>query len=46
MPPLDLAGLRRGLASLDANDIALSARKGKVTVRAGKGDLYRASCRV
>jgi site-specific recombinase XerC len=29
-----------------ANKIALSARKGKVTVRAGKGDLYRASCRV
>jgi site-specific recombinase XerD len=28
-------------ASLDTNDIALSARKGKVTVRAGKGDLYR-----
>jgi integrase/recombinase XerC len=28
-------------ASLDTNDIVLSARKGKVTVRAGKGDLYR-----
>jgi site-specific recombinase XerC len=28
-------------ASLDTSDIALSARKGKVPVRAGKGDLYR-----
>jgi site-specific recombinase XerD len=28
-------------ASLDTDDVALSARKGKVTVRAGKGDTYR-----
>ena len=28
-------------ASLNTDDIALSARKGKVTVRAGKGDVYR-----
>jgi len=28
-------------ASLDAEDVALSARKGKVIVRAGKGDTYR-----
>ena len=28
-------------ASLDTDDVALSARKGKVIVRAGKGDTYR-----
>jgi integrase len=28
-------------AGLNTDDIALSARKGKVTVRAGKGDVYR-----
>jgi len=28
-------------AGLNTDDIALSARKGKVTVRAGKGDFYR-----
>jgi integrase/recombinase XerC len=28
-------------ASLNTDDLALSARKGKVTVRAGKGDVYR-----
>jgi site-specific recombinase XerD len=28
-------------ASLNTDDIALSARKGKVTVRGGKGDVYR-----
>ena len=28
-------------ASLDSDDVALSARKGKVIVRAGKGDTYR-----
>ena len=28
-------------AGLNTDDIALSARKGKVTVRAGKGDAYR-----
>src|SRR4029077_11494793 len=28
-------------ASLDADDVALSARKGKVIVHAGKGDTYR-----
>jgi site-specific recombinase XerC len=26
---------------LDTDDVALSARKGKVIVRAGKGDTYR-----
>ncbi len=29
-------------ASLDTGDVALSARKGKVIVRTGKGDTYRA----
>jgi site-specific recombinase XerD len=28
-------------ANLNTEDIALSARKGKITVRAGKGDVYR-----
>ena len=28
-------------ASLNTDDIALSARKGKVTIRGGKGDVYR-----
>ncbi len=35
-------GLRIGeLAALDTSDIAISARKGLVTVRRGKGDRYR-----
>lgn len=29
------------LAALDADDVAISARKGRVTVRSGKGDRYR-----
>lgn len=29
------------LAGLDAGDVAISARKGRVTVRSGKGDAYR-----
>jgi integrase/recombinase XerC len=36
------AGLRLSeLGALDMTDIALSARRGRVTVRAGKGDAYR-----
>jgi site-specific recombinase XerC len=36
------AGLRLSeLAALDMTDVALSARRGRVTVRAGKGDAYR-----
>jgi site-specific recombinase XerD len=36
------AGLRLGeLAKLDVEDVAVSARKGKVIVRSGKGDAYR-----
>lgn len=36
------AGLRLSeLAALDVSDVALSARRGRVTVRAGKGDAYR-----
>lgn len=35
-------GLRIGeLCGLDAEDVALSARKGRVVVRSGKGDSYR-----
>jgi site-specific recombinase XerD len=35
-------GLRLAeLAALDADDVALSARRGRITVRSGKGDLYR-----
>lgn len=29
------------LAALDKNDLSISARKGRVTVRSGKGDAYR-----
>lgn len=45
------AGLRLSeLGALDMTDVALSARRGRVTVRAGKGDAYRdvplnSSCR-
>ena len=36
------AGLRLSeLGALDMTDVALSARRGRVTVRAGKGDAYR-----
>jgi site-specific recombinase XerD len=36
------AGLRIGeLCKLDVEDVALSARKGRVVVRSGKGDSYR-----
>lgn len=36
------AGLRLGeLTKLDVEDLAISARKGKVVVRSGKGDAYR-----
>ncbi len=36
------AGLRIGeLCALDVKDVALSARKGRVVVRSGKGDSYR-----
>jgi integrase/recombinase XerC len=36
-------GLRVGECSaLDEDDVVMSARKGKVTVRSGKGDTYRA----
>lgn len=36
------AGLRIGeLAKLDVEDLAISARKGRVIVRSGKGDAYR-----
>jgi site-specific recombinase XerD len=36
------AGLRLSeLGALDITDVALSARRGRVTVRAGKGDAYR-----
>ena len=35
-------GLRLSeLAGLDADDVAVSARRGRVTVRSGKGDQYR-----
>jgi integrase/recombinase XerC len=35
-------GLRLSeLAALDMTDVALSARRGRVTIRAGKGDAYR-----
>lgn len=35
-------GLRLSeLADLDADDVAISARRGRVTVRSGKGDQYR-----
>ncbi len=35
-------GLRLAeLAALDADDVAVSARRGRVTVRSGKGDQYR-----
>lgn len=35
-------GLRLAeLAALDADDVAVSARRGRVTVRSGKGDRYR-----
>jgi len=36
------AGLRLSeLGALDMTDVALSARRGRVTIRAGKGDAYR-----
>jgi len=40
--PRPYSGLRlEELAGLDAGDVAISARRGRVTVRSGKGDAYR-----